>query len=94
LLLLLHARSLPRFNVRLPENVFGGKQLRGRHGLKMPNLALYLRGRGVRFMLRRGVTIIALLALGLALGGCSKCGPFWEDWMQPSPQKSCRSDHL
>jgi len=41
-------------------------------------------------MFRRLVLIVGLLALGLALGGCSKCGPFWEDWMQ----KSCKSDHL
>ena len=43
-------------------------------------------------MLRRWIIIAGLIALGVALGGCSKCGPFWEDWTQPS--KSCRSDHL
>jgi len=42
------------------------------------------------FMLRRLVLISGMLALGFALSGCSKCGPFWDDWMQ-SP-KSCKSD--
>jgi hypothetical protein len=40
----------------------------------------------------RPALIIGVLGLGLLLSGCSKCGPFWEDWMQPS--KACRSDHL
>jgi len=31
-----------------------------------------------------------VIALGLLLNGCSKCGPFWDDWMR-SPQ-SCKSD--
>jgi len=35
---------------------------------------------------------IAMVALGVALSGCTKCGPMWDDWLQPS--KSCRSDHL
>jgi hypothetical protein len=47
---------------------------------------------GSGFMLRRWVIISGLVTLGFALSGCTKCGPFWEDWMQP--QKSCRSDHL
>jgi hypothetical protein len=34
--------------------------------------------------------VIAIIALGLVLGGCSKCGPFWEDWR--STPKSCQSD--
>jgi len=42
------------------------------------------------FMLRRVVVMSGLLALGLALSGCTKCGPFWDDWMQ-SP-KACKSD--
>jgi len=41
-------------------------------------------------MLRRAVLMSAMLALGLALSGCSKCGPFWDDWMQGP--KSCKSD--
>jgi hypothetical protein len=28
--------------------------------------------------------------MGLALSGCTKCGPIWDDWQQ-SPQ-SCKSD--
>jgi hypothetical protein len=43
-------------------------------------------------MFRRWVLIGGLLALGLALGGCTKCGPIWDDWMQGP--KSCKSDHL
>jgi hypothetical protein len=43
-------------------------------------------------MLRRIAVVICLVGVALLLDGCSKCGPFWEDWMQP--QKSCRSDHL
>jgi hypothetical protein len=33
---------------------------------------------------------IVLIALGLALGGCSKCGFFWDDWR--STPKSCQGD--
>jgi hypothetical protein len=43
-------------------------------------------------MWQRLALIIGVLGLGLLLNGCSKCGPFWEDWMQPS--RACRSDHL
>jgi hypothetical protein len=43
-------------------------------------------------MLRRWAIVIGLLGVGLMLDGCTKCGPIWEDWLQP--QKSCRSDHL
>ncbi len=43
-------------------------------------------------MLRRLAVIIGLIGLALALGGCTKCGPFWDDWMAPA--KACRSDRL
>jgi len=43
-------------------------------------------------MLRRLAAIIGLISLGLALNGCTKCGPIWDDWVQ-SP-KSCKSDRL
>jgi hypothetical protein len=43
-------------------------------------------------MLRRLAVIIGLVGLVLALGGCTKCGPIWDDWMGPA--KSCRSDRL
>jgi len=43
-------------------------------------------------MLRRWAFVIGMIALGLALSGCTKCGPIWDDWMQ-SP-KSCKSDHF
>jgi hypothetical protein len=42
-------------------------------------------------MLRRLVLMTSAILIGLALGGCTKCGPIWDDWTQ-SP-KSCKSDH-
>jgi hypothetical protein len=42
-------------------------------------------------MFRRVVLIAGLIAMGLALNGCTKCGPIWDDWMVP---KSCKSDRL
>ena len=41
-------------------------------------------------MLRRAVLILGVISMGLALDGCTKCGPIWDDWT-PSP-KSCKSD--
>jgi hypothetical protein len=38
-------------------------------------------------MSRRFVVISSLVALGLALGGCTKCGPIRDDWLQSL--KSC-----
>jgi hypothetical protein len=43
-------------------------------------------------MFRRLALIFSVIGIGLALNGCTKCGPIWDDWMQ-SP-KSCKSDHL
>ncbi|PWT84767.1 MAG: peptidylprolyl isomerase [Proteobacteria bacterium] len=40
-------------------------------------------------MLRRYVLVFCLVALGLALNGCTKCGPIWDDWVHAP--KSCRS---
>jgi hypothetical protein len=47
-----------------------------------------------RNMVRRGVfkrlTIIAsVVALGLTLGGCSKCGFWWDDWQWP---RACKDE--
>jgi hypothetical protein len=42
-------------------------------------------------MLRRLALIFSVIAIGLALGGCSKCGPIWDDWQSP---KSCKSDRF
>jgi hypothetical protein len=42
--------------------------------------------------LRRLALILGVVAVGLVLNGCTKCGPIWDDWMQ-SP-KSCKSDHF
>ena len=41
-------------------------------------------------MFRRLALIFGLVAMGIALDGCTKCGPIWDDWTQ-SP-KSCKSD--
>ena len=38
-------------------------------------------------MSTRLAAILCLLIVGLALGGCSKCGWLWDDYMGP---KSCR----
>ena len=43
------------------------------------------------YMIRKLVMLGSVIAIGLALSGCTKCGPIWEDWMSP---KSCKSDHL
>jgi hypothetical protein len=43
------------------------------------------------FMVARRLTAMAaILAFGLALGGCSKCGFFWDDWSQAP--KSCKDE--
>ena len=61
--------------------------------LEMPDLVAYDRRSGSGSnMLRRLVLIVGVVAIGLALNGCTKCGPIWDDWMQ-SP-KSCKSDHF
>jgi hypothetical protein len=43
-------------------------------------------------MVRRAVIGVGLVAIVLVLGGCTRCGPIWDDWTQ-SP-KSCRSDRF
>ena len=47
-------------------------------------------GKWGAFMFRLIVLTSGLIALSLALSGCTKCGPIWDDWVQ-SP-KSCKSD--
>jgi hypothetical protein len=42
-------------------------------------------------MFRRLKIVFGVVAIGVILSGCSKCGPIWEDWMQPH---SCKSDHF
>jgi hypothetical protein len=39
---------------------------------------------------KRLAILFALLALGSALGACSKCGWVWDDWKNPA--RSCRGD--
>ena len=46
--------------------------------------------KGGPFMFRRLAVFSVVVALGLLLNGCTKCGPFWDDWVR-SPQ-SCKSD--
>jgi hypothetical protein len=62
-------------------------------GLKMPDFARYdaMLGSGWT-MLRRCVLVFSLVALGLVLDGCTRCGPIWDDWLHAP--KSCRSDRL
>jgi hypothetical protein len=42
-------------------------------------------------MFRRSVIVVGVVALAIVLGGCTKCGPIWDDWQSP---KSCKSDRL
>nr|AWM08519.1 peptidylprolyl isomerase [Bradyrhizobium symbiodeficiens]QDF42400.1 peptidylprolyl isomerase [Bradyrhizobium symbiodeficiens] len=59
----------------------------------MPDLARYDALLGCGWMiLRRCVLVFGMAALGLALSGCTKCGPIWDDWLHAP--KSCRSDRL
>jgi predicted small lipoprotein YifL len=39
-------------------------------------------------MPRRFVAILCLALLGLALAGCTKCGPIWNDW----GPRACHAD--
>jgi hypothetical protein len=41
-------------------------------------------------VLKRLTVLAALLTLGLTLGGCSKCGFWWDDGK--SSPRSCKSD--
>jgi hypothetical protein len=60
-------------------------------GLKMPDFRPYDPKHGECVsMFRRLALIFGVVAMGLALDGCTKCGPIWDDWAQ-SP-KSCKSD--
>ncbi|RZN05039.1 peptidylprolyl isomerase [Bradyrhizobium genosp. SA-3] len=59
----------------------------------MPDFARYDGSLGYGWMmLRRCVLVFCLAALGLALNGCTRCGPIWDDWLHAP--KSCRSDRL
>jgi hypothetical protein len=45
------------------------------------------------FAMAKRLTILALiLAFGLALSGCSKCGFWWDEWAPNSAPKSCKGD--
>jgi hypothetical protein len=59
----------------------------------MPDLRPYDQEVGIyRTKFRRWVLISGVIALGLAVSGCTKCGPIWDDWMQGP--KSCKSDRF
>jgi hypothetical protein len=71
----------------------GRKGTRAPRGLKMPDLGRYDNKVGSSStMFRRWVLVFGVVAMGLVLNGCTKCGPIWDDWMQ-SP-KSCKSDRF
>jgi len=65
------------------------------HGRWLENAAigrLYAgRVRVGRGMFRRLAIVCGVIALGLLLNGCTKCGPIWDDWLPP---KACKSDRL
>ena len=41
-------------------------------------------------MAKRLLLVSGVIAVGLLLNGCTKCGPIWDDWTS----KSCKSDNL
>jgi PBP1b-binding outer membrane lipoprotein LpoB len=41
-------------------------------------------------MIKRLTIVSSVIALALVLGGCTKCGWFWDDW-RSAPQ-TCKSD--
>jgi hypothetical protein len=44
----------------------------------------------VRWGVLKRLTIVAgVLALGLTLGGCTKCGFWWDDWQWP---RACKDE--
>lgn len=59
----------------------------------MPDFARYDAALGTGWaMLRRFVLLVCLAAVGLVLNGCTKCGPFWDDWL--NPPRACKSDRF
>jgi hypothetical protein len=60
--------------------------------LKVPALRRYDSEKRGGSMFSRVALILGVIALGLTLDGCTKCGPIWDDWMQ-SPN-SCKSDRF
>ena len=46
----------------------------------------------MRLRVFKRLTIVAsVIAFGLMLGGCSKCGFWWDEWSN-RPAKSCKGD--
>ena len=35
-------------------------------------------------MLKRATIVAGVIAMGLAMGSCTKCGWIWQDWMKPA----------
>ena len=42
--------------------------------------------------MKRVFLLAMILGMGLSLGGCTRCGPFWYDWIAPKTPKSCHSE--
>jgi hypothetical protein len=42
-------------------------------------------------MFRRVAILLSVIAIGMLLNGCTKCGPIWDDWQS---SKACKSDRL
>ena len=42
-------------------------------------------------MFRRLALIFSVIAMGIALNGCTKCGPIWDDWMQHRRNRASRT---
>ena len=42
-------------------------------------------------MLKRLTIVVCVVCFGLTVGGCTKCGFWWDDWMR-KPVKSCKGD--
>jgi hypothetical protein len=45
----------------------------------------------VLVVFRRIGVVACVVALGLMVGGCSKCGFWWDEWRN-APPKSCKGD--
>lgn len=43
-------------------------------------------------MFKRLAVLACIAAFGLSVGGCSKCGFWLDEWMNPPPTKSCKGD--
>ena len=42
-------------------------------------------------MLKRLTIVACVVCFGFTVGGCTKCGFWWDDWMH-KPAKTCKGD--